>query len=858
MNIATAYVELRVKSDKGKAEARDQARATAQEMTRTFAKYFSAKVVIQEFNRMKNAASDLQQAVGGTEAIFGKAGATIDRYAKTSAKSVGLSKRAFRELTSQIGGLLNGLGFTQEESAKTSVSLTQLGADLAATFGGKPEEAVQALGAALRGEFNPLERFGVSLRVSQINLKAVELGLAESTTQVDGNARAQAALALITEQTANAQGQFGREANTAAGKEARLTAQLEDQRAKIGKGLLPVWTAVLDLLGGATELFDQLPAPVQTAVVAMAGIAVISAPTKHAVEALGDLRSVLTKLPPTAIAVTAAIVVASVAYKRFTASSRELKQRTKEVSDALIGGREDLLQYAREAAATESKVDDLAIGMRTLSDALLTGEDGKKITQALGTLGLQAKDTADILIRLGEDPVAALTEMAIAAGLGADEAARLAGIVNGADHNMDVFAGTTRVFGQEMLTVAQAMEELQDQSEKVDFNQTFIEELNGIVSTGSDAERALLGIIVTMTGLSRSGENAGEVLFRYKSALPSIIDKIDATANATGGLTNEIDKETEALDEARGPLYDIVQLHSQLGDEFDQVEAAASALRTAIDKVFGSYLDVDEASDNLKENTAKLEEELKKNGATLDNNTDAGRRNRAQIRDQVEGIFSYVEATIAAGESTDAAKAKVDYLTEGLRGQMLQAGFTEEQVEDYLKTLGLTPENVTTAIELAQKDIAKREVEDYLTTLDGIPDEIESEIRALIDEGAYRVAKARLDALATARNTTYVPSAPGGGSVRYSASGRFVPGGSNLLTYVGERAGGSGDEVILPLGNQSRLLELLANPRVAGPVAGAMPGASAGGGQTLIQIYPRGDVEVADINRALAMARLQQ
>jgi hypothetical protein len=160
-------------------------------------------------------AGDLEQAVGGTEAVFKSASGTIDRFAKDSATSMGLSERAFREATTSIGGQLKGLGFDTDDAADKAIELTGVAADLAATYGGTTAEAVSALGAAFRGEADPAERFNLRLNQNTVNAKAVALGLAETTSKVDAQAKAQATLALITEQSADATGQFAREQDTA-------------------------------------------------------------------------------------------------------------------------------------------------------------------------------------------------------------------------------------------------------------------------------------------------------------------------------------------------------------------------------------------------------------------------------------------------------------------------------------------------------------------------------------------------------------------------------------------------------------------------------------------------------------------
>lgn len=220
-----------------------------------------------------DAASQLEQSIGGTQAIFGKFSGVVDTFARGAADAAGLTEESARVLTAQIGGLLQGFDFTQEEAARTSVVLAQLGADLAATFGGSPEDAVRALGGALRGEFDPLERFGVSLNITQANLKAVELGLADSTSNVSLNARAQASLALIMERSAQAQGQFAREASTTAGQLERTKAEAGNAAATIGQTMQPALNELLQvtrttLIPALTDLGSSLGPTIVRAVTA--------------------------------------------------------------------------------------------------------------------------------------------------------------------------------------------------------------------------------------------------------------------------------------------------------------------------------------------------------------------------------------------------------------------------------------------------------------------------------------------------------------------------------------------------------------------------------------------------------------
>lgn len=187
------------------------------------------------FNQAGEAASALEQAVGGTRAVFGEYNATVEAAAKTSADAVGLSEAAFRDATTTMGAQLKNLTGDVDFAADSAVDLVGIGADLAATFGGTTEEAVSALGAALRGEADPAERFGLLLSATAVNAERAEQGLGAAQT---GTAEyAETIVGMIEEQAAanGAVGQFAREADTAAGKTQRLQAELENLKAEQGE-----------------------------------------------------------------------------------------------------------------------------------------------------------------------------------------------------------------------------------------------------------------------------------------------------------------------------------------------------------------------------------------------------------------------------------------------------------------------------------------------------------------------------------------------------------------------------------------------------------------------------------------------
>lgn len=261
--------------------------------------------VLYGAKQLVDAAASLEQSVGGTAAVFEQAAGPINEFSKSAAELAGLSEEAARTLTSRLGASLKGFGLSSREAAEQAVFLTQTGADLAATLGGTTDEAVTALGAALRGEFDPLERFGIALKASDIAAKAVSMGLADNASNVSSLAKGQAALALITERSAFAQGQFGREATTASGQAAIASANTKNATADLGKSFLPIYTKIQEVVSAVAQAFSALPGPVQTGVVALTAVALVGpkiyAGTTAAIGAIKALPAALEKAALSAV-----------------------------------------------------------------------------------------------------------------------------------------------------------------------------------------------------------------------------------------------------------------------------------------------------------------------------------------------------------------------------------------------------------------------------------------------------------------------------------------------------------------------------------------------------------------------------
>ena len=211
------------------------------------------------------AAGDLEQSMGAVDAVFKGSADQVHAFADDAATNLGLTGNEYRELATLMGTQLKNGGTSMDELAGKTDELMTAGADMASMFGGTTADAVGAISSALKGERDPIEAYGVSLKQASIDAKAAEMGFTKVGGALTDEAQQAATLALIMEQTADAHGNFGRETGTMAGQMQILTAQWGNFTAQIGMLLLPILTTLLTFLTGSVmpglEQFANLIGP---------------------------------------------------------------------------------------------------------------------------------------------------------------------------------------------------------------------------------------------------------------------------------------------------------------------------------------------------------------------------------------------------------------------------------------------------------------------------------------------------------------------------------------------------------------------------------------------------------------------
>jgi hypothetical protein len=184
------------------------------------------------------AASDFQEATSKVNVVFGRASKTIKDFANNAARDLGQSKQSVLDAAGAFGTFGKAAGLAGEDLATFTTDFVTLSTDLASFNNTSPEEAVLAIGAALRGESEPLRRYGVLLNDAVLRQEALTLGIYDGKGALTAQQKVLAAQSAIYKQTGDAQGDFMRTSDGLANSQRTLKATFEDIQVAIGNAFL--------------------------------------------------------------------------------------------------------------------------------------------------------------------------------------------------------------------------------------------------------------------------------------------------------------------------------------------------------------------------------------------------------------------------------------------------------------------------------------------------------------------------------------------------------------------------------------------------------------------------------------------
>ena len=236
---------------------------------------------------------ELEQNLGGTEAVFGEYAESVQTLAETAYKNMGLSASDYMATANKMGSLFQGSGLEQVRAMELSTQAMQRAADVASVMGIDTSMAMESIAGAAKGNFTMMDNLGVAMNATTLSAYALEKGINFKWNTASNAEKAELAMQMFFERTEQYAGNFAREANsTLAGSFGRMKTNIQDILAKmaLGQDIKPslenlqesVLAFAHNIVPAIVAILNQLPDLVS---------GVLSTVGPVIEQALGDIRS---------------------------------------------------------------------------------------------------------------------------------------------------------------------------------------------------------------------------------------------------------------------------------------------------------------------------------------------------------------------------------------------------------------------------------------------------------------------------------------------------------------------------------------------------------------------------------------
>lgn len=167
--------------------------------------------------KMLGSMAELEQQVGGSEAVFGQFAKTIQKDATNAYRVAGLSQSEFLQGANKMGSLFQGAGFDIKTSMELSSKAMTRASDVASIMGIDTKFALESIAGAAKGNFTMMDNLGVAMNDTTLNAYAMEKGIGKSTQQMTNQEKVGLAMQMFLEKTAKYAGNYAKENDTLAG-----------------------------------------------------------------------------------------------------------------------------------------------------------------------------------------------------------------------------------------------------------------------------------------------------------------------------------------------------------------------------------------------------------------------------------------------------------------------------------------------------------------------------------------------------------------------------------------------------------------------------------------------------------------
>lgn len=683
-------------------------------------------VAVGAFNYFKTAiagATDLAETTSKVGVVFGRVAPQIRQFAETADRSLGQSKRSAMDAAATFATFGKGAGLVGDRLAKFSIDMVKLASDMASFSNTTPQEAIDALGAALRGESDPIEKYGVLLNEAVIQQRGLKMGLIATTSEaLTPQQRVLAAQAEIFAQTTDAQGDFARTQDGLANQQRILTAEFENASAELGAAFIPtVQTAVKFISNDLMPAFTAVGHVVSNTLVPTLDFA--SSAVRTLVNTFGELPG---PLQAGAVALGAWLLLGSRIQGVFGSASGSLANFRSDVQSVMTASGGEVNRFGASLQVLQDRVPTIGAIGAAFRTAKGDAEGFGSTLHGVAAGGFAAfKGAALGLVGfLGGPWGVAITAATVGIGYfiskNREAEARQREFADAGKLVAQALRDQNGVINESVRRVAarQAEEKGLLKAAK-DLGVTLPEVTDAILGQGNAYERiktrlqALMeanhaytldvhqGQKVRSDSLNAEGQRYQQLLDDLNLIVGGKNEDIAASKRqdqATQESAAGIEK-LKANQEQAATSSDMLKAAVEgLGDKFDSTKTQGQHLVNVIEGLTAAQATAIDLEENYEAALDGLTESIKDNGRSLDIRTEKGRSNRDALEAAAASIRNMTLADIESGVPAQEAIARHDARVVALQKEANKLGLAQTESGKLIGAYSAIPKEVRTVI----------------------------------------------------------------------------------------------------------------------------------------------------------------
>lgn len=628
-----------------------------------------------------SAGEELNSTLERSNVVFDKSATSVQAWAGTTDKSLGLSEQAALEYASQLGNVYDQLGFASDASASMAEETTTLAVQIGAFKKQDPSDVIAKITAGFRGQYRGLAQLVPGITAAKVAQEAMSETGKKNANTLTAQEKATATLALVQKGSGNAQKFYADTAGEMGRQQAIFDAELDNMKAKLGQDAIPLLTTLARIAAD-----DVIPA------------------VETAGQDLEQLAKDINGLPSPVKAAGASLL----ALVLLGPEIRELADSVgNNLGDALETARIQALYMKDDFAKAGGGVKGLAVAIGSGASAGLRGAASGLLDVIGGPWGaafLGASAAVGVLISkhaAAQQQISTYTA-AIKADSGALAENTRAAVVN-ALSKTDAF-NQARQLGINLEDLTDDLLGNADAQGRVNAALDAYKP-SAAVRSGDSLQSTAAKLSETLGSNSSALGKAATAANQYGQAMGPTAAATDGASTAQDGLGTSTDTTTGAITKQTAAVKTQVET-------FDDAITHALGLRSA-NRDYQQSLD--DATKSLKEN-----------GKTLDSHTQKGRDNAAALDAVVSAIQGQIDAESRSGTITDTARAKLNKERDALITLATKFYGSRDAAKAYVDKLLQIPKTVNTKVNLTfkqQGSSLQQAINSYLgkTGIPGLP-----------------------------------------------------------------------------------------------------------------------------------------